>query len=71
MAYVNSTQVARVTLADRFAALVSVVREANARRAMYSQTLHELNNLSDRDLADLGISRMDIPHLAREAANQI
>ena len=34
----------------------------------YSRTLKELDSLSNRDLADLGISRADIPRLAREAA---
>lgn len=34
----------------------------------YSRTLQELDSLSNRDLADLGISRSDIPRLAREAA---
>jgi uncharacterized protein YjiS (DUF1127 family) len=33
----------------------------------YSRTVKELENLSSRDLADLGISRFDIPRLAREA----
>lgn len=34
----------------------------------YSRTLQELDSLSNRDLTDLGISRADIPRLAREAA---
>ena len=34
----------------------------------YSRTLQELDSLSNRDLADLGIARADIPRLAREAA---
>ena len=34
----------------------------------YSRTLQELESLSNRDLADLGISRVDIPRLARETA---
>jgi uncharacterized protein YjiS (DUF1127 family) len=34
----------------------------------YSRTLQELESLSNRDLADLGISRVDIPRLAKEAA---
>ena len=32
----------------------------------YSRTVSELQSLSDRDLADLGIARCDIPRLARE-----
>ncbi len=34
----------------------------------YSRTVSELGSLTDRDLADLGIARCDIPRLAREAA---
>ena len=34
----------------------------------YSRTVKGLDSLSNRDLADLGISRADIPRLAREAA---
>jgi uncharacterized protein YjiS (DUF1127 family) len=33
----------------------------------YSRTVTELENLSNRDLSDLGISRADIRRLAREA----
>ena len=34
---------------------------------VYSRTVTELQGLSNRELADLGISRVDIPRLAREA----
>ena len=34
----------------------------------YCRTLQEFESLSNRELADLGISRVDIPRLAREAA---
>ena len=34
----------------------------------YARTVQELEALSTRELADLGISRSDIPRLAREAA---
>jgi uncharacterized protein YjiS (DUF1127 family) len=33
----------------------------------YTRTVQELESLSSRDLADLGISRADIPRLARQA----
>ncbi len=32
----------------------------------YNQSLSELNRLADRDLADIGISRGDIPRVAWE-----
>ena len=34
----------------------------------YARTVSELESLSNRDLADLGIARSDIPRLAREAS---
>ncbi len=34
---------------------------------LYRQTVKELSNLSDRELADLNISRWDIERIAREA----
>ena len=36
----------------------------------YSRTVKELESLTSRELADLGISRSDIPRLARDAARQ-
>lgn len=38
------------------------------RRAAYLQTLRELDSCSDRELSDIGFSRSDITHIAREAA---
>jgi uncharacterized protein YjiS (DUF1127 family) len=34
----------------------------------YNQSLNELNRLGDRELADIGISRSDIPHIAWSAS---
>ncbi len=34
----------------------------------YRETSNELNRLSQRELADLGISRSDIPAIARKAS---
>jgi uncharacterized protein YjiS (DUF1127 family) len=48
---------ARATLAERF-----------ARYRTYRRTLSELAQLSDRDLADLGVHRADIAGIARDAA---
>ncbi|MBE2275218.1 MAG: DUF1127 domain-containing protein [Rhodobacteraceae bacterium] len=41
---------------------------ALARRRLYSRTLYELRQLTDRELADLGISRLSLTDVAREAA---
>lgn len=45
---------------------MNIVRTLRAYR-QYRATANELNRLSQRELADLGISRADIPALARQA----
>ena len=64
MAYINSIH--RSTIAEFFRAWVARLQEARARRAEFDRTVRELQMLSDRDLADLGISRLSIEDLARE-----
>ncbi len=68
MAYVNSTRALSNGFGDRVGAIVKAVKTAMARRAIYAQTLRELNDLSNRDLADLGIARASITEVARAAA---
>jgi uncharacterized protein YjiS (DUF1127 family) len=68
MAYVNTSRAASLSLADRFPGVIASVKAALARRAVYMQTVRELDALTDRELADLGMSRLEIPALAREAA---
>jgi uncharacterized protein YjiS (DUF1127 family) len=43
------------------------VKTKYSRWQRYSRTVSELNCLSGRELADLGIARIDINRLAREA----
>ncbi len=68
MAHVLSNRRSGVSLAEVFANAFATVKTALARRAVYNRTLSELRALSDRDLADLGVSRFQITDLAREAA---
>ncbi len=69
MAYVNSSsRAASFSLADRFSGVLALIKAQIARRAVYNQTVRELVVLTDRELADLGIARVDIPGVAREAA---
>jgi uncharacterized protein YjiS (DUF1127 family) len=67
----NSTRSAQVSFFDRFAALMVVAKDLIARRRVFNQTLFELNQLSDRDLSDLGLSRANIADVAREAAFKV
>ena len=68
MAYVNTTRYARKGLMDRLAVAKDIVLTAINQRRVYARTVAELNALSDRDLSDLGISRLGITEVAREAA---
>lgn len=68
MAYIKSSRAASFSLADRISGFVALTKANLARRAVFSQTVRELNTLTDRELADLGIARVDILSVAREAA---
>jgi uncharacterized protein YjiS (DUF1127 family) len=68
MAYVNTTSAARKGFADRLAVLRDGILKALIQRRTYQRTVAELNGLTDRELADLGISRLSIADIAREAA---
>ncbi len=47
---------------------ITIIRFLQAWRR-YNQSLAELSRLGDRELADIGISRSDIPSVAWSAAN--
>jgi uncharacterized protein YjiS (DUF1127 family) len=68
MAYVNSTRAASGSFQDRLTAVTRSIRAELLRRRMYSQTARELNALTDRELADLGIHRANIRQIAMQAA---
>ena len=68
MAYVNSTTISRRGFFDRVSGVKDSVLTAIRQRRIYERTVAELNNLTDRELNDLGISRFSIPELARESA---
>lgn len=70
MAYVNTrSNAARMGLADRIAAFVKVLQDSRRRNAVYRQTVYELNQLSARELGDLGIHPSMITKIARDAAD--
>ncbi|MCL3882316.1 DUF1127 domain-containing protein [Marivita sp. GX14005] len=69
MAYNStSTHAAPHGLSERFAALVTTLREKAARRRTYRVTLRELNALNTRELADLGLNRSMLTRVAYQAA---
>jgi len=70
MATIAQTHQAAATsgITGRLMAAIQHMQENHARRVIYRQTVRELNALTNRDLADLGISRAMITRLAHEAA---
>lgn len=69
MAYVtNSVVPARSISSGLIPAFFAVLRETLQRRKIYKNTINELSQLSDRELADLAISRGDFHSLAIDAA---
>lgn len=71
MAYANITRsngLGQSGFADRVSRLVKTLADMRETRRVYRITVRELNGLSERELADLGIHRSMIPVIAREAA---
>ncbi len=68
MAFVNTTRFTQISFLSRVLAMTSGITAALRQRQVYLSTLHELNSLSDRDLADLGIHRACLGDIAYEAA---
>ena len=57
-----------LSLRDRWAAMTETLRTRYAQHRVYRSTLEELQSLSDRDLADLGVSRAQLRDDAYQAA---
>lgn len=68
MAYVNSSRATSYGIFDRTAAIVKSIRVGLERRRVFKQTVRELQALSNRELADLGLTRGMITRVANEAA---
>lgn len=59
---------AETGLRGRLMGAIQRMQESRARQAVYRQTVRELNALTARDLADLGIHRSMITRIAHDAA---
>lgn len=64
----TETFFAGTTLAERFGAFRARLADNAAKRKVYRTTIAELEALSSRDLADLGITRSMIKSIAFDAA---
>lgn len=67
MTYATEILSAPVSIADRLAARIAVWKEQLDQRTQYRATVRELNDLSDRELNDLGLGRSSIRFVARMA----
>ncbi len=68
MAYATETRTGVLSVGQRINEFRATLEDRLAKYKMYRATMLELNTLSDRDLADLGISRAMIKDIAATAA---
>ena len=68
MAIAQTTFGASNGIAERLTTFLGHAKEYRTKRKLYRATYRELNELSNRELADLGINRSMIRSLAIEAA---
>jgi uncharacterized protein YjiS (DUF1127 family) len=66
MATVAHTSFAAANIAERFNAFVADIKAALELHAKYRATVYELEGLSTRELADLGLTAADITRVAAE-----
>jgi uncharacterized protein YjiS (DUF1127 family) len=71
MAYAQDTLTLGGSIVERIKAVRAALADRSAKNRVYRQTLRELDGLSDRDLADLGIVRADITDVAWAAAYKV
>jgi uncharacterized protein YjiS (DUF1127 family) len=64
----DSARGARGGIVSTFHRLRDALEEHARYRRVYRSTLAELQSMSDRELADFGFHRSDLPGIAREAA---
>ena len=68
MAYATQTSATGTTLGQRITEIRATITDRMARAKVYRTTVNELSNLTNRELADLSISRSAIRGIALEAA---
>lgn len=68
MAMASEIRSVETGLFARVTAIVNGLREQRRRYRMYRETRNELRDLTDRELADIGLHRSQIDAIAVEAA---
>ena len=67
MAYISNISTPKSTAATGLRRWYEIIVQNLADNRMYARTLRELDALSDRELADLGLSRSSLRDVARAA----
>lgn len=70
MAVATNTSALKGAHSNALNAWIEAAKTRFASYRMYRQTVNELSNLSDRELADLGLHRSMIRRLAKQAADE-
>lgn len=73
MAFYTDTTQKQDWIDRAYAVAIRTLQNAASRHTqhrVYTQTLYELRQLTDRDLADLGLNRADLKDIARQAAEE-
>ena len=70
MAIMETTRGRTSDFGDWLRSAWSEFREDLERRRVYNETYAQLNALSDRDLSDIGVSRLQIGDIARDAVHR-
>ena len=71
MAYATQTSQIQGALAARISEALDNIRTRFERRRVYKRTLTELQSLSTRELADLGLNRSMLARVAYQAAYEV
>lgn len=72
MTYVTAAPRAEISVnAGWISGLIETAKLAIARRRSYRQTYDELSMMTERELADINLSSLDIRDVARDAAARI
>ncbi len=67
MAYVSTQKISTVTIGERIAAYATGFGKKVGDYRLYRRTLNELQGMSLRDLADMGLHPTELHRIAREA----
>jgi len=68
MAFASASHSYHAGLNDRIHAFLKEASARLARRRLYKRTLNELSDLTNHELADLGLCRANLRSIAYEAA---